>query len=178
MTTSQPTVKPEPQNSLAESISQECSRLEEDTLYSARGHFEAARTWGRVHLTIGLPTALLAALAGVSAFNNQPLLAGGAAIFVAALSSVSTFLNPSEKAQVHLLAGNKFNAVRCQARFLREVTLRTSVPADDVALTLQSLVSTKDTLNQDSPIIPRPAFARARKGIEAGEASYAIDRRG
>ncbi len=176
MTISQPTGDPPSSGSLAVSVGDECSRLEEDALYSARGHFEAARTWGRVHLSIGLPTALLAALAGVSAFNDLPLLAGGTAILVAALSSVSTFLNPSEKAQTHHLAGNKFNAVRSQARFLREVSLRTSASKDDVALTLQALVSTKDALNQDSPIIPRPAFERARKGIEAGEASYAVDR--
>jgi hypothetical protein len=171
-------VEPPSSAELAQSLGQECSRLEEDTLYSARGHFEAARTWGRVHLTIGLPTALLAAVAGVSAFNNLPLLAGGTSILVAALSSVSTFLNPSEKAQTHLLAGNKFNAVRSQARLLREVTLRTSASKDDVAITLHGLVSTKDTLNQESPIIPRPAFERARKGIAAGEAAYAVDRRG
>jgi hypothetical protein len=161
--------------SLGEAIALECSRVEEDCLYSAKGSFEAARDWGRVHLMIGIPTALLAAVASVSAFNNYPALAGALAVLVAALSSVSTFLNPAEKAQGFHRTGNRYNALRARARFLREVTSRTATTPEDQATELRSILAEKDKLSQESSIIPRPAFERARRGIEAGEATYAAD---
>lgn len=160
---------------LRQAMFAESERLEEDALYSARGHFEAARTWGRAHLSLGIPTSLLAALAGVSAFNNHPLIAGAAAIIVAALSSVSTFLNPSEKAQTYHLAGTGFNTVRSRARMFRQVRLLTTISDEALASELEQLVARKNDLNEKSPIIPRPAFERARKGIESGEAAYAVD---
>lgn len=161
---------------LRSAIAAECHRIEEDALYSAKGNFEAARVWGRVHLALGIPTSVLAAVASVAAFNDQTVAAGVVAILVAALSSVSTFLNPSGKAQAHHLAGTRFNGVRSQSRILREVTSLTSRDDEALAADLQKLVEARDALNQESPIIPRPAFEKARKGIEAGEASYAIDR--
>jgi hypothetical protein len=128
-----------------------------------------------VHLILGIPASVLAAVASISAFNDLPLLAGALAIVVAALSAVSTFLNPAEKAQAHHLAGARFTGLRSQVRYLREVALLTSKTPDELASALESLIVTKDDLNQKSPIIPRPAFERARRGIEAGEASYAVD---
>jgi len=160
-----------------EAIAHECSRTEEDCLYSAKGCFEAASSWDRVHLTIGIPTALAAAVAGVSAFNDHPLIAGSLAILVAALSSVSTFLNPSQKAQTYQSAGNRYNNLRARLRFLRDVTPHTAVSTDSQAAELKDILADKETLGQESPIIPRSGFERARKGIEQGEADYKVDRR-
>lgn len=165
---------PEP-SPLRKAIRTECARLEEDALFSARGHFEASRTWGRVHLLIGIPSSVIAALAGISAFNELPEVAGALAVLVAALTAVSTFLNPSEKSQSFHAAGAAFNSVRSKARILREVTSLTDAADSSLAAQLADLTAHKDELNQKSPPIPRSAFERARKGIEAGEASYKAD---
>src|ERR1035437_3128971 len=175
VTTSQPSGSEQQSSLLRAAIRTECERLEEDALYSARGHFEAARLWGRVHLGVGVPTAVLAALASVSAFNALPEVVGAPSILVAAMSAVSTFLNPSEKAQTYHQAGTAFNSVRSRTRILREITSLSSRTDDDLAAILDGLTAEKDELNQSSPLIPRPAFERARKGIEAGESSYKAD---
>ena len=52
---------------LRDSLATEAGRIEEDCLYSARGHFEAAASWRRVHYGIGIPATVLAAVAGGSA---------------------------------------------------------------------------------------------------------------
>lgn len=173
--TSQPSASSVPLSELREAIARECSRLEEDSLYSAKGSFEAAKRWGHVHLMVGIPTALIAAVAGVSAFNDYPEFAGVLAVLVTALSSISTFLNPSEKAQAFSQAGNRYNALRARARFLREVTGRTTATPEEQAAELKEILAEKEKVSQESPIISRPAFERARKGIEAGEAAYAAD---
>ena len=56
-------------------LSAEAHRIEEDTEHSAKGHFNAAERWGRFHLAIGLPAAVLAAIAGGSVFSDLPKLA-------------------------------------------------------------------------------------------------------
>lgn len=175
MTTSPPTASSGSGPALRDAIRRECERLEEDSLYSARGHFEASRSWGRLHLIVGVPTAVLAALASISAFNSAPELAGALSILVAALSAVSTFLNPAEKSQGYHVAGAAFNGVRTRARLLREVKALSTLTDDELAQLLEQLVEEKDQLNLKSPPIPRQAFERARKGIEAGEASYTAD---
>ena len=97
---------------IKENLIKEARRIEEDSLYSAKGHFVAANFWTNFHLWIGVPTAILAAIAGASAlshFGNHHVLAGILAIIVTALTAVTTFLNPNEKASSHRNAGNKYN---------------------------------------------------------------------
>ena len=74
-----------------EKIVKEAKRIEEDSLYSSKGHFYAAQFWTNLHLWIGIPTSIMAAIAGASAlsqFDNHQIVAGILAILVAALSAV------------------------------------------------------------------------------------------
>lgn len=161
---------------LAENMRTEAMRIEEDALLSAKGHFEAARTWGGVHLWIGIPIAILAAITSASAFNQEATVAGCLAIVVAALSAVSTFVNPSERAQSHHQAGAKYNSLRNRSRVFRQVDLISNGSPSDLVALLKSLAQERDDLSLSSPQIPRRAFTRARAGVEAGEAEYAVDR--
>jgi hypothetical protein len=158
-----------------EEMRTEASRIEEDALYSARSHFEAARTWGNAHLWIGVPAAVLAAIASASAFKDATMLAGSLAIIVAALSAISTFLNPSERAQSHHQAGGKYNALRNRVRIFRELGLQSEATRADLLVALKAMALERDDLNLSTPQIPRWAFSRARRGIEAGEAAYRVD---
>ena len=54
----------------------------------------------------------------------------------------------------------------------REVTSRTAKTIEDQSAELQSMLTEKANLSQESPRIPRIAFERARRGIKAGEAAY------
>ncbi|MBE9594724.1 MAG: SLATT domain-containing protein, partial [Proteobacteria bacterium] len=80
--------------SIKENIIKEAKRVEEDSMYSAKGHFVVANFWMKFHLWIGVPTAILAAIAGASAlsqFDNHNIIAGILAIVVTALTAVTTF---------------------------------------------------------------------------------------
>lgn len=159
-------------------IAKEASRVEEDALYSARGHFEASRVWTKAHYWIGVPTSILAAIAGASALSHETTVAGVIGITVAALTALSTFLNPSKRAQQHQAAGAAFNEVRNRARVLREIDIQAGQDEVRLAESLKQLGAHRDELNKASPGIPRWAFERARRGIGAGEASYAVDDHG
>lgn len=159
----------------AQALTRESHRIEEDTLYSAKGHFEAQGRWSKVYLWVGLPTAVIAGVAGVAALSSHTTISAALSIAVAAATAVLTFLNPSEKATAHLVAGNKYNALRNNARIFREIELQSGATQQELAARIKELAAERDTFNRDSPAIPRWAFEAARKGIEAGEAKHAVD---
>jgi hypothetical protein len=161
---------------LHDALATEARRIEEDATYSAKGHFEAAKRWTAWHYRIGLPTALLAAIAGVSAISEHELTATILAFLVAASSAVSTFLKPSEQATPHRDAGNAFKALQNDARFFREIDCSAALSPEELRARLEFLNTRRNDLIAKSPQIPRRAFEDARKGIEQGEAAYAVDR--
>lgn len=157
-----------------EQLKAEALRIEEDATYSSKAHYETARSWGQIYLWLGIPTAIIAGVSGVSVFEEQKLLAGVTAIIAAALASISTFLNPSEKAQAHYTAGYKFTALKNNTRIFREIELLDGTN-QDLKKDLLKLSSVRNSINEVSPQIPRWAFQKARKGIEQGESKYAVD---
>lgn len=161
-----------------ENLIKEARRIEEDSLYSAKGHFVAANFWTNFHLWIGVPTAILAAIAGASAlsqFDNHNIIAGILAIIVTALTAVTTFLNPNEKANSHRNAGNKYNSLRNKARIFCEIDSYGEDSEQEITKQLKELAKQRDELNQNSSQIPRWAYKKARKGIEEGETEYKVD---
>ncbi len=160
-----------------DALVREAARIEEDALHSAKGHFEAARRWGAVHHAFGVPVALLAAVAGASAFKDWTEAAVALSAVVAGLTAVSTFLDPSSKAATHHQAGARFNSLRSRARFFQQIDLDAQAAGESNIEKLRELANLRDSLNESSPQIPRWAFVRARKGIAAGEASYVVDAR-
>lgn len=162
-----------------DNIIKEARRIEEDTLYSAKGQFIAANFWTKFHLWMGVPTAILAAIAGASAlsqFENHNIVAGILAIMVAALTAVTTFLNPNEKANSHLNAGNKYNSLRNKARIFCEIDSCEETSIQELIKQLKELAKQRDELNQNSPQIPKKAYEKAKKGIEEGEADFKVDK--
>jgi hypothetical protein len=157
------------------SIALEAQRIEEDALYSSRGHFGAAKRWSRLHFWLGLPAAVGAAIAGAAALNDKAALSAVVAMAVTAMTATLTFLNPSDKANTHHSAGTRFNALRNSARRFREVTMLLGHTPDELAEMLAVIAKDRDSLNDSSPQIPRWAFLDARRSLEAGEAAHAVD---
>lgn len=160
-----------------EKITNEAKRIEEDSLYSAKGHFYAGQCWVNVNFWLGGITAVLSAIAGASAlsqFDYHNIVAGGLSIFVASITAVITFINPSERASVHQKTGNKYNALRNDTRIFYDIEIN---DMDDKRITedLKKLNDRRNKLNLESHQIPKWAFEKARRGIEEGEAKYKVD---
>ena len=97
------------------------------------------------------------------------------AIIVTALTAVTTFLNPNEKANSYRNAGNKYNSLRNKARIFCEINSYGENSDQEITKQLKELAKQRDELSQNSPQIPRWAYKKARKGIEEGEADYKVD---
>lgn len=164
-------------DALMAAIRTELSRIEEDAIWTSKGHFNAAGRWSHTHLWIGLPSALLAAVAGASAWKDQPEVAGALAMVSGAMTALLTFLNPQARHAAHQQAGSRFIALRNEARLMRDVELLATPAAavPDLVARLKDLSGRYGEANAASPLIPRHAYRQTDKGIRQGQARYAVD---
>lgn len=175
----QPTTAERPVSRPKDEIIREAKRIGEDFLLSSKGHFAASHFWTNFHLWIGIPMVVISAVAGAAALSKLDAggtIAGVLSILVVALSGVMTFLNPNEKASAHLRAGNSYDALMNRVRMFSSIECWRNESDDVLAEKLAHLCDQKDKLNQSCPQIPRWAYYRARKGIEAGEGDCRIDK--
>ena len=157
-------------------IMKESQRIEESSLYSAKGHFAAAHTWTKFHLFIGVPIVVLAAIAGSSFISNNNVLAGVLSLVIAVLSAVMTFLNPNERSSSHLNAGNIYDVLQNEVRIFRTIDCWREESEQILTERLKNFSDQKGKLNQSSPQIPWWAYQIAKRGIKAGEGSFEVDK--
>lgn len=153
----------------------EARRIEEDAEHSAKGHYNANDRWGHYHIYLGLPAALIAALAGAFAFKNIPEVAGTLAIFSTALTTILTFLKPSERAELHKASAGQYHMLRNQTRLFREIELGDGMEVAATKARLLELAKMRDKLNAASPGVPRCDYEKAKKDIDAGRSRYQVD---
>lgn len=160
-----------------EKIINETKRIEEDSIYSAKGHFYAGQCWVNINLWLGGTAAVLSAIVGASAlsqFTNHNIVAGVLSIIVTGLTAVVTFINPSERSSVHQKTGNKYSALKNNARIFYDIEVD-NMDEKKAITDLKKLNDKRNKLNLESHQIPKWAFEKARKGIEEGEAKYKVD---
>jgi hypothetical protein len=146
--------------------------VEENEFYLltlAKAHRKTCNVWGGLHLYLGIPNTIFAALAGASAlssFSNSNLVAGVLSIIASILAALLTFLNPSDRAKSHLKASNDFERL-----YKRMKMLRISALGD--AMTLQELMSKVEVtleqlydLREASPAIPEWAYLQGKATAE------------
>jgi len=159
---------------LKNAIADETNRIEEDALHSMKGHFNAGSIWGKVHLILGLPSAILAAWAGIEAFSENSQLTAILALFSAALTATVTFLKPQAISDNHRNAGREYNKLKNKARRFREIDLP-DLEEEDAKQSLSDLADQRDALNSMSLDISRWAYNKAKKDIDEGRANYKVD---
>src|SRR5690242_1654495 len=158
----------EPADELRNDLLFEARLVEKRASITARNHFTASVFWNRVQLAVGGLAAVLSAIAGASALSSLPdgaIVAGALALAVTTLTSVATFLNPSERANAHLRAGNAYLALENDARLFYKLDLWSSKSERDLKRVLTRLVTEQNNLNTTSP--QPPNHVKKRHGTVA-----------
>ncbi len=166
-----------PSSATIEEVIKESKRIEEDCIHSSKGHYVAAGFWSNFHLIVGIPSVILAAIAGTTAFIDLPIVAGIVSIIVTILTSIATFLNPKDRANSHFTAGNNYNSLQSTIRRFWSIECKNEEPIKLLIHKLEEYSLTRDRLNRESSQIPRWAYNKGKKYIEDGEAEYAVDKR-
>lgn len=162
---------------LIKKLSEECRRVEEDVEHSFKGHYNAADDWSKINLILGLPSAVLGAVAGgISATDGCQAAITAAALLASALVTCLTFLRPGERADSHKSAAHLYQALRNNARIFREIDLESEPDFAHARSRLKSITDKRDELNASMPSIPRRAYEKAKKDIDSGRAKYSVDK--
>jgi hypothetical protein len=101
-------------------IRAEAKHIAEASLLAAERHYAAETPWYHWNYLLGIPSTILAAVAGAAAFSkiaHSELVAGGISIVVAILSSLTTFLDPHKKASTHHNSAKAYEALYHNAGF-------------------------------------------------------------
>jgi hypothetical protein len=161
-----------------DAIERELRRIEEDCIHSGKSHFSAAIFWTRINYLLGVSSLIVSAAAGIAFLKDIPLLAGLSSFLAAALTALITFLKPSEKSATHKSSGDQYLGLRNDSRISREIQLPYEGEIKTSVDSVKNLAKRRNELNQASPQFSRKNFEIARTGIEAGEATYYVDKRG
>ena len=156
-------------------VIKETRRIEEDSIYSMKGHFNAGDRWSQIHLFLGLFCTAFATGAGIwRVFFAYPEVITILAFLAAASATVMTFLHTQQIADNHNNAGSKYNILKNRVRRFREIELSR---LDDEAIVqkIEELAEKRDELNSTSPSIPRWAYEKAKKDIDDGRHKYLAD---
>ena len=151
---------------LHEILRSEARIVESRTSIRARAHFRASSFWSNIQLSVGGVAAVLSAIAGASALSQldaRNVIAGVLALAVTTLTAVATFLNPSERANAHLRAGNAYLALENRARLFYRMDLLLAKPDNDLQRRLTRLVDELNELNTTSPQPPTRIFKKAMR---------------
>lgn len=162
---------------IRKAIGDEAARIEEDSTFSSKGHYNAESRWKTSHYVIGGIAAFSGAIAGGSALSDCTWLTAIAGILSGLSAAALTFFNPSEKAQEHKAAGDCFGALRNDTRIFRTVDLpQTTIPQEATAK-LAELNRRRSELNASSSGIPGFAYEQARKHIDDEDrAAHRVDK--
>lgn len=156
-------------------IRAELERIEEDCIHSGKAHFNAGTRWASYNYFLGLPSVVLSALAGTAFFNDMPEIAGIMSAVVAVLTSLMTFLKPSERASAHKGSGDQYLSLRNDARVFREIKLDHACDEQAAIAGLDEFTKRRNELNQASAQVATRDFNKARAGIDQGEAAHRVD---
>lgn len=160
-----------------EELRKEAERIEEDSDFTAQGHYNASAVWKSGHRWLGILATIASALTAGAALKEYSREAVAiCSVIAGVLTAVLTFLRPSEESDRHHRAGDQSLAVRNRVRFFRNIDLLTRDKTDkELVESLRALTDERNVVLKASPIIPRRAFERARKDIEAGTTTHKID---
>lgn len=78
----------------------ELSRIEEDSLYSMKGHYNASERWRWWYNALGIINVICSVVAGITAFSEIEIAIKIAAIITAIVTGLTTFLECSKKQKV------------------------------------------------------------------------------
>jgi hypothetical protein len=157
-------------------IADELSRIEEAARVSAQAQFTSAKFWRGLNLTLGIPAAALAAVAGTTVLAEviSPDAGAAIALVVAALTAVMTTLNAAQRAEQSMVAATTYLALQGEARVVRSIDLDNLDEAAARAR-LEQLIERRNAVNKSAPPTSLLSYTLGKRNIAKGRQTYAVD---
>ena len=151
-------------------IVERARHIERETAISALAQRMAADRWGWIFYLLGIPSVVLAAVAGASALADHPNLAAGLALGAAVASAVTTFMKPGDQADAHRRSSSRFRSIENEARNFWEVQCAGAASTDELERDLDALTTKWNTENEEAPHVWSRLYNRAKAQLDADRA--------
>lgn len=158
-------------------LAEEIDRIHESALWSAQGQFEQMKLWRAMNIFLGVPAAVLAAIAGGVglAADSATSTPGVLALISAGFGAALTALNPSGRVSSAQSAANSFLGIQTDARQLLTVRLP-HMSREDALEDLVNLTSRRDEVSSTADPTSTYAYWRSKRNIlKHGGQDYAAD---
>ena len=116
-------------------------------------------------MLLGLPAAILASVAGVSAFANYSNIAGVTAFIVAGLTSAMSFLNPAEKQKLHFEAANALETGSTKTYSIVKRSRASIIEVTELIHSWNELMKEREQISKQSPLILSWAKSKQMKKL-------------
>lgn len=165
------------QETIRNNIKREIEKIKEDSLYSAKGHFESARYWR--YCNYGLMICSIISVCASLAFtfaDFDKLLVGSIGLVSGSIAMILVFLNSQEKYIVHQHNGNDYLALKNQANNFINIECY-NLTIESQTERLKYLTEKRDLLNKNSLPIGKMAYKSAKTQIEIDKNhEYRVDK--
>ncbi|NHF58038.1 DUF4231 domain-containing protein [Flavobacteriaceae bacterium TP-CH-4] len=135
-----------------------------------KAHIRSAAHMNRRHRVLGIVVVILSTIVGTSVFatlDSSPktwvkILVGFLSVAAAVFAGLQTFLNYSEKEEMHRVASQKYGALR---REIEEFLVLPKGMNDNPEDFLINIRSRWDAIDNDSPSLSQKLYDKIAKGI-------------
>lgn len=153
---------------MKEKYIEECKVIEQNSLYTAQTHHESSSRLRLVSIWLQAVPAVIAAVTGAlvgAGVSPDGLL--WLTVVAAAVTAITSVMNPSKSFEDHARAAKSFTGVRHDARFLHcAQVLRMS--DDEFRREVEQLHARYNDLVDVAPTTSKKMFERARGVVQAG----------
>lgn len=153
-------------------IKNEANHIEWDATYSSKGHFNAAMIWNAVHYVLGISAIVLGGFSGKEFWGSDPAFGAIFAVSAAAITSVITFLKPSDKAKPHHESGVLYSEIKRKSRMFKEISTSILTDHETLLRELKQLQHEYSEIQKAALPISALAYSITRTGIRRGEHLY------
>lgn len=157
-------------------IGEELSRLEEGARYSSQVQFEAAKSWQRWNLFLGVPASIFGLFTGGAAFTEAfaPWVVGTGALIGAGLAGSMTVLGAERRGTRAKTCANTFHDIQDDARRMLLINL-TDMEQEEARTALASLSERYSETRQTADAPARRFYKRAKNNLAEGGQLFAVD---
>jgi hypothetical protein len=149
-------------------IAAELGQLQNDVLWTEKGHFISAGVLRAMRLILGVLATASSTTAVATIVADHQTVAGIFALAGALLSGLLTFLKPEELAQQHLNAGRKLGALRVDIRQTLRLDAAT-LQRTELRQATAELAQRKAAIDEVSPHVADASIWWAGRRIERGD---------
>lgn len=160
-------------------IELEARRIEEDALFSYKGHYNSAVPWTRWSRLLASAAALGSALAAVAVLKNWSATISVSSAAIATIAgAINASMQPHGLADRHQRAGDRYLSIRNRARILRKIQMLTpGESAESLLAEIRTLSLALDQAREGAPVVSRRAYCEAKRDIEVdGVSEYKADK--